>query len=937
MINLERHIFFKSLLAASAATLMVLAADGVGLLAPFENWLSDMRSAHCQLFSPPPSSKIAFLDIDDGAIETLGRWPWPRRTQARLLQELARAHPKIVGLDVVFSESADAPAAITAVTAATQPSTQPAAPPSDDAFLAAALRELNVVTAVDFDPPHIYTPEETAVRTMMLANLQLSQDKVSDRLKSQHLAGSMDEAELQDVYIAQRRAAMGDRLREKMSAGITDRSKLVSMLLPGIDLSLSAPILRLLDTTMPRVASELALRRYATSDATVLGGVRPLDASLNLAPIPELNAAMPFGGFITYEFFHEPVVRYVPLFVEYDGGIYPQMGLVIGSLMAGADLNHATISPDSVDLPSARGPIRIPVRNYRSIRLKQDVPLVADIPWFGKSDWRTMFDAPRFTGYAGHKSMGALWDICLTKDKIVKNNTRIDLAAQVLLSDRALGIDESLANTLAARNLADDDATTRAGIAAQVLDVLEKSQFEESYAEIPDAKKTDEEHRRSEMLQNAKRVLTQAPRQNDQLTKQLADQRADLAKLVRDKCVLIGYIATGDVDVVTTPLHSRCPGVVVHAAIANAVLTNAWYRTAPDWLTVLLILLAGLLTALAVAHLAPPTALLAAAGLVAGYLAVNGFVLFDYSRYRVGIAGPVIAIIAAWGACTLVRLLIEGRERKRIGREMALADHEMQLARKIQQALIPTDSPTIFGIDCCGWTLAASVTGGDCFDVWHLPDGRLGVLVADASGHGLGPSMIVSQVRTLVRVLSEAESSPLKLLARVNKRLTVDLQSERFVTAFLGFLSTDGKLAWASAGHGPVLWRPNTSAEIAELETTCLPLGVMEEMLSEEEGVSDLQPGGTLYIVSDGIFESPDPKGEQYGVPRLLELLNAATNEPAAEIVRRLQQAMLHWQGKEEPVDDQTVVIIRRIATPVPMTDQPAATAPPAQATPATI
>ncbi len=146
--------------------------------------------------------------------------------------------------------------------------------------------------------------------------------------------------------------------------------------------------------------------------------------------------------------------------------------------------------------------------------------------------------------------------------------------------------------------------------------------------------------------------------------------------------------------------------------------------------------------------------------------------------------------------------------------EMAEMRREMDLARQTQQALIPKAPPSLPGLVAAGWTLPASTTGGDCFDLWELPDGRMGVLLADASGHGLAPALIVSQVRTLVRTLSEIEACPHRLLARVNSRLAADLDWGRFVTAFLGFLSTDGRLDWSSAGQGPVFYRPSPDAPL---------------------------------------------------------------------------------------------------------------------------
>src|SRR5688572_9346965 len=92
--------------------------------------------------------------------------------------------------------------------------------------------------------------------------------------------------------------------------------------------------------------------------------------------------------------------------------------------------------------------------------------------------------------------------------------------------------------------------------------------------------------------------------------------------------------------------------------------------------------------------------------------------------------------------------------------------HEMNLARKVQDAMLPKKMPALPGLEAMGWTRPASVTGGDCFDLWPTPDGRLAVFLADASGHGLAPTLVVSQVRTLVRAFADIDPDPRSLLAR---------------------------------------------------------------------------------------------------------------------------------------------------------------------------
>jgi phosphoserine phosphatase RsbU/P len=244
---------------------------------------------------------------------------------------------------------------------------------------------------------------------------------------------------------------------------------------------------------------------------------------------------------------------------------------------------------------------------------------------------------------------------------------------------------------------------------------------------------------------------------------------------------------------------------------------------------------------------------------------------------------------------------------------------ELDLAKRVQEAMIPKTRPDVPGLDAAGWTKAASVNGGDCFDLWKMPDGRLGILLADASGHGIAPALIVMQARTLVRTLCDTERDPLKLLVRINARLTEDMVAGRFVTIFLGFLSPDGLLEWSSGGHSPILVRRRRGAPAEALEPGLPPIGILSEMGEEASPPVQLDVSGSLVVTSDGITESFSPTEELYGEGRLVEVLDAcdaAGDEctPADEIVRTIHRAVIAWQGnRDEPKDDQTVVVITRV------------------------
>ena len=238
---------------------------------------------------------------------------------------------------------------------------------------------------------------------------------------------------------------------------------------------------------------------------------------------------------------------------------------------------------------------------------------------------------------------------------------------------------------------------------------------------------------------------------------------------------------------------------------------------------------------------------------------------------------------------------------------------EIELARKVQQGMLPKAMPDVPGIEAMGWMRAASQTCGDCFDLWRTHDGRLGILLADASGHGLAPMLVVSQVRTLVRSFADVDSNPRRLLERANARLAADLESDRFVTAFVAFLAPDGTLEWCSAGHGPILIRCAADCQVTELTPTEMPLGVMPELTGDPVPPVTLNATGTLAVVSDGIFEATRPDGEQFGMERVLKTLDENCSCSPEQIITTLKHAATEWTGSSEPADDQTIVVARRV------------------------
>jgi serine phosphatase RsbU (regulator of sigma subunit) len=244
-----------------------------------------------------------------------------------------------------------------------------------------------------------------------------------------------------------------------------------------------------------------------------------------------------------------------------------------------------------------------------------------------------------------------------------------------------------------------------------------------------------------------------------------------------------------------------------------------------------------------------------------------------------------------------------------VAREEIRLMREMELARDVQNRVIPKSHPIVEGLTAVGKTVPASMTGGDCFDLWKASDGRLGLFLGDARSHGLPAALVVSQARSVIRALTTTQLDPCKLLSQTNALLWDDYGGDGFTTAFLGFLAPDGWLTWSSAGQGPIYIRQSPGATLQVLNATATPLATLEEMAIEPSPKVRLNPGGMLTVTSDGIFEARNAADELFEISRLSDLLNRQVSRKPHEILSDIFNSVNQWQPPGEPRDDQTVIV----------------------------
>lgn len=252
------------------------------------------------------------------------------------------------------------------------------------------------------------------------------------------------------------------------------------------------------------------------------------------------------------------------------------------------------------------------------------------------------------------------------------------------------------------------------------------------------------------------------------------------------------------------------------------------------------------------------------------------------------------------------RLIREFAEKQRMQRDL-------EIARTIQQAYLPKCDPSVPGYEIAGWNRSAEETGGDCYDFLPLPDGRLTVLLADASGHGIGAALVIAQARSLLRAMLHFTDDLSRIAGAINGLLARDLGDGCFVTAFIGILDPRRHtLEYVSGGQGPLLLFSGGAVE--NRPATGIPFAAIADFAYGTTARFDLPPGGLLALLTDGFYETENPRGEQFGEGRVVEVVMQTITAPLREIIARLHEAVQSFADGRPQADDLTVVLVRRTA-----------------------
>lgn len=237
----------------------------------------------------------------------------------------------------------------------------------------------------------------------------------------------------------------------------------------------------------------------------------------------------------------------------------------------------------------------------------------------------------------------------------------------------------------------------------------------------------------------------------------------------------------------------------------------------------------------------------------------------------------------------------------------------LELAEEVQQNLLPQEPPSLPGLDIAGTSIYCNETGGDYYDYFEMSNGSLGVVVADASGHGVGAALLMTTARALLRQRAAMAGDLARIVSDVNQELFRDVhESGRFMTLFLLEIHPVAKtLRWVRGGHDPAICYDAAADTFSELAGKGMALGVKENFQFQEYTRAGWTPGNVIIVGTDGIRETHNEEQEMFGLDRLQEVIRQHAAEPAAEIQRGVIDALRTFRGDAPQEDDVTLVVVK--------------------------
>ncbi len=247
-------------------------------------------------------------------------------------------------------------------------------------------------------------------------------------------------------------------------------------------------------------------------------------------------------------------------------------------------------------------------------------------------------------------------------------------------------------------------------------------------------------------------------------------------------------------------------------------------------------------------------------------------------------------------------------------REKERVDRELEIAREIQKTLLPDRIPEVRGFQIDAYYDPASQVGGDYFDIIETGEGRFLFVVGDVAGKGVPGLVVMAMVRIMVRDLASRGESPSRLLRHLNMLLREDIKNNLFVTLFCGLLDAkQNTFEFSSAAHMPLCVYRDSDSKVLEIGTKTKPLGLFDdEIFSKglEEHCISLEPGDLLFQYTDGLNETHNSSGEEFGIDSVREVVSAFAPGGAQAVLSGIKSSLDAFRGDTPMGDDLTLLAV---------------------------
>lgn len=240
-------------------------------------------------------------------------------------------------------------------------------------------------------------------------------------------------------------------------------------------------------------------------------------------------------------------------------------------------------------------------------------------------------------------------------------------------------------------------------------------------------------------------------------------------------------------------------------------------------------------------------------------------------------------------------------------------EKELDIARQIQESILPDSLPQLEGFDIAAITIPARKVGGDYYDFIPINRHRFGLVVGDACDKGIPAALFINLTNSLVHIEAPRNPSPEATLQQVNHHLIEMSHSGMFVTLLYGILDVSGRFDYCRAGHPHPLVLDENLHLVETTSSSGMPLGIIDEIELDAQTVT-IPPGGLLVIYSDGLSEALDAMDVQFGVERMATELLEIGHLPAAQVCAQLWKRVQEFVGGQPQSDDFTVIVIKRSA-----------------------